>query len=153
MEDLKEELKNIGSKLDPAGKNESWDIPEGYFAEMQNKVLLQLHDAKSNRTSVKLRNLRSGLYAVSGIAAMMILAFGIWFFAGRSNSVDPSGIEELDQDQVYAYLEENIDEISLDMLVTDKQMESEILFDQPQSEEDWDILLEDVDIHDLNNIF
>jgi hypothetical protein len=153
MEDLRDELKNIGSKLDPSGRQESWDMPEGYFVEMQNKVLFQLHDSKSNRPNIKLRNLRSGLYAVSGIAAMLILAFGIWFFAGRSNSVDPAGIQELDQDQVYAYLEENIDEISLDMLVTDKQMESEILFDQPQSEEDWDFLLEDVDLHDLNNIF
>ncbi|HAQ38563.1 MAG TPA: hypothetical protein DCX89_07285 [Saprospirales bacterium] len=153
MEDLRDELKNIGSRLDPAGKNESWDIPEGYFGEMQNMVLVQLHESKSNRPNVNLRNLRSGLYAVSGIAAMLILAFGIWFFAERSHSIDPAGIQELDQDQVYAYLEENIDEISLDMLMTDKQMESEILFDQPQSEEDWDVLLEDVDLHDLNNIF
>ncbi len=153
MEDLRDELKKIGSKLDPDFSKEPWDLPENYFAGMQDKVLSQLHDSKSKRPNVKLRNLRSGLYAVSGIAAMLILAFGIWFFAGRSNSVDPAGIQELDQDQVYAYLEENIDEISLDMLVTDKQMESELLFDQPQSEEDWDVLLEDVDLYDLNNIF
>jgi len=153
MEDLKKELKDMGSLLDHDIRLEDREIPEDYFKQLQNRVLADLSSSESTGKVPLLNILRPALYTISGIAAMLILAFGIWHYNKSVQQDDPSGIQSLDQELVYSYLEENIDDLSLDMLATDKHMEEEMLIDHPQNEEEWEILLEDVEIYDIDNIF
>jgi hypothetical protein len=153
MEELKKELLEIGSSLDPRDKQDAWNIPDGYFDRLQSKVLADIQlSAKHANPSLRNR-FRMGLYTISGIAAMLVLAIGWWYFNKPSQKFDPAGIQSLDQELVYSYLEDNIDELSLDMLATENHLEDELLIDQPQNEQEWDILLEDVDIQDIEHIF
>lgn len=153
MEELKKELLEMGSSLDPHDKQDAWDIPEGYFTGMQNKVLADLQLSAKHANPSYRNRFRMGLYAISGVAAMLLLAIGWWYFDKPSQNFDPAGMQSLDHDLVYSYLEDNIDDLSLDMLVSEKYPEDEWMIDHPQNEQDWDILLQDVDIQDIEHIF
>jgi hypothetical protein len=148
-EELRKELKELGSSIEPGIKKEGFKVPEAYFESMQDAVLNKLSDSKGRRPRIRI--LSTWLYAS---AALIVLLIGtIVVFNTQQQKV--TGFEQLDSEAVFAYLGENLEEISWQMLVNDAALKEVVNSD----EQDTEILemyleenLEELSIEELENL-
>lgn len=148
-EELKKELHELGSSIDPNIKTEKFEVPEDYFASMQNAVLQKVAD--TNRNKKRIRILRPWLYASAAVIVLLIGSIIVF----DTQQVKAPGFEQLDSEAVYAYLDENLEDISWQMLVKDEDFKERTQPDEQETE----ILemyleenLEELSIEDLENL-
>lgn len=103
-DDIKKELDSLQSSLKMI-KKESYKLPENYFSDMQDSVLqrIQKEEKKEKTKLVSFPNILS-LVAVMVIVLAAILVI-------RSNINKEISFDDLSEEMVLSYLNENIQEI------------------------------------------
>lgn len=152
-DEIRKELEGLGSSLVDDKFKKGSEIPEDYFTKMQESVMQKLDQevGKESLKRVPVLRLRKIIYAS---AALFILALGalIVFNLSLGNS---STIDQLDEESIYTYLNENLDGVSLEMLVSDTDL-TESYFPENLMTDGVDEYLEenieDLQLEDLENL-
>lgn len=138
-QELRKELEALKSSLPDEKIKSTYDVPEGFFEMMQDEVLQKLDASQMGGSSVF--RFRKWIYAS---AAIIILAIGaLVVFNLQANS--KSGFEALETEAIYAYLDENLDEFSLNMLMAGEQNIESFIFETVSAEQVEDYLEENLD--------
>lgn len=148
-EEIRRELELLGSSLGKEKIKEDHLVPEGYFEALQESVIKEINPG-SKRKYGNIR-LRTWLYAS---AAAIIIIMGV-ILVFDVNYKSPSGFEHLETDAVFSYLDENLDDISLQMLVSEESILDPLIIEG----DDTDILenyledqLDDLSIEELEKL-
>lgn len=94
------------------------ELDSNYFASLSDRVLAQ----KEEKQPVKGKQIslfRKGFYALSAVAALAVLFFGIRSFYGTSIADEALTIEKLSDQEILAYVEQHIDDVDLVLLLPD----------------------------------
>lgn len=110
-EEIRKELEKLGSSLAKKEPESAFEVPEGYFENMQNEVLQKIES--TSNTGKQRSIVPRWLYAVAAVLVVVIAAL---FVVDLSGNKAP-GFDKLSEDAVYAYLENELDNIPLPMLV------------------------------------
>ena len=151
--EIRKELEELGSSLVDDKFKKRPEIPEDYFTNMQEAVMQKLdQEAKMPRHKRgPVLSLKKMLYAS---AAILVLALGALIVFNLSSENSPI-IDQLDEESIYTYLNENLDGVSLEMLVSDSDL-SESYFPENMMTEGVDEYLEenleDLQLEDLENL-
>lgn len=148
-EELRKELNDLGSSIEPGSKKESYEVPEAYFISMQDDVLTKL-DKQGKRKGISHR-LSLWLYASAAVVVLLIGSIVVF----NTQQTTATGFEQLDSEAVYAYLDENLEDISWQMLVKDTDMMESDNSDEQETEIFEKYLEENLDelsIEELENL-
>jgi hypothetical protein len=121
-EEIRKELEALGSALAREKEKRSYTVPEGYFDQMQKEVLQKLSSGKNETHRSSYRRLRPWIYSA---AASVVLILAALFVLDRPGP-EALDFEQLATEAIYAYLDENLDDISLKMLVTEEAVATPI---------------------------
>jgi len=153
--EIQKELKSIKSSLELDDNKGYFEVSENYFDQMQKEVLNKVRNEAPSESVAEgnIIHRLSNKWAYA-IAAVFIFAFGSLFLFNQnlqSSELDASN----DIEAIVAYLEENIDEISIEMLVMDNGGMYESSFDQIDPGDIQEYLnenIEDIDFEDLESM-
>lgn len=124
--------------------NPGFTVPDGYLNSLEDKVVTKIKDEPKVISMFSRRN----LYYISGVAASIILIFGIFTFTGGSKDE-----EALDPMLVEQYLiDQDIDTYDLASLLTEEdieQMDLDIMESAFEDDSLEDYLLENVNLEEI----
>lgn len=130
-------LKDIGKS--------GFEIPDNYFDTIEDTIFNKLNSKESPKV-ISLFNKRNIIY-LSGVAAAIIIMFGIFMNTGNSTNM------ELDYEVVETYIiDENISSYEIASLLTEDELlniNSEIMDEAYNDESMEDYLLENVNFEDI----
>ncbi|MFI5171333.1 MAG: hypothetical protein ACHQFW_03030 [Chitinophagales bacterium] len=119
-ENIKKELKNIGSKLLLTEKD-GLDIPAGYFDELEKDILNNTIFAEEKRGDIKKGSKKKNtaivwLKYVSGIAAAVIIILGIRNYTNKGSESLAIQLSKMSDAEIDIFIEDQIASISIDDL-------------------------------------
>ena len=82
-------------------KKNIYTQPEGYKNELKQNVLAQISDNGKSQGAVHLK------WAIAA-SVLLLLSFGFWHYTSTQ--------EKINNEEIYIYLEENIDELDEDII-------------------------------------
>ncbi|MEM1217637.1 MAG: hypothetical protein AAGH79_01935 [Bacteroidota bacterium] len=143
------ELEGLNSSLakwKQSGKEEGFQVPGGYFAQLQKDLKAKLEEpAPAEKPRTKLIPLRSRrLLSVAASVLVLLVAGTFWWqMSSPSAMADPSNIELAD------YVQANLDDFELELLtkyvVADEETNLDFLpVEDPLEKEEMDQLIDDL---------
>jgi len=138
-QELRKELDALKSSLANEKFKSTYEVPDDFFDTMQQKVIQKMDASQTGGSSVF--HFRKWIYAS---AAIFILAIGAWVVFDLQSS-SKSGFEALETEAIYAYLDENLDEFSLNMLMSGEQSIEPFLLETVSTEQMEDYLEDNLD--------
>lgn len=103
-DNIKKELESLKSSLKMMDKG-SYDLPESYFSEMQDSIMQKINEEKKENTFSLFPYKR----IISLAAALALIVISVWVI--KSNINANVTFDDLSEEMVYSYLNENIQEI------------------------------------------
>ena len=100
------------------------EVPEGYFDSLEDKILMRVHAVQGNQP-MKLIKLMTGQWMK--VAASFLLILSAVFILNRASQPDLEDVSmgnDWDEQEVWDYLIENSDDISLVMLIDEGLVEA-----------------------------
>ncbi len=114
MEDknIQKELEELAPFLEEIKRQRNQSVPENYFDALNQKILSQTIDNKPVKAK------KSFLFAFAKIAAIGILLIGTtWIIKPYFSTHEPTALEPISQEEIFSYMDENIDDITEDELI------------------------------------
>lgn len=128
--EIQEELKSLAPSLAKLKKEEVLDVPENYFNQLPDQILSQIDFSKNNTftEAIEVEKSENWLNALIGklelffqpkirvgFGMVMLLLVSVYFFVEK-NQIPEDNIAGLTEEEVEAYVLENIDDFEEEML-------------------------------------
>jgi hypothetical protein len=149
QDEVRKELEEMGSILGRKKYQKEFEVPDGYFQNMQDKVISTVNGEQKSKS--KLFKLRKLIYAS---AAIIILVLGS-LITLRNYTTPKNGFKNIDSEVIYAYLNDNLDEITLQQLIS-QELDFEAIVANENTDEVQKYLenhLEDLQLEELEEMF
>jgi hypothetical protein len=147
--EIQDELKELESSLQDMDNKTQYDIPASYFDEMQEKVLsrMQIEPVAARKVS----RMRSIKWLMASAAILLVLFGSLSVIQSEKAPLD---IEDLTDEQIFAYLEDEMGNIYpeelLDYIPEDSWVMTEGI-DYEEAEKYLDEYLFEFSLEELNN--
>ena len=140
--DIQEDLAKLAPSLDKMKRQERQEIPDGYFENLQNKILAQSTGNQPIASKIK------SIFNPIKLAAMIVLlvGLGVWIF-DFSSAQDQE--KALTDNEILAYIDGHISDFS-ELEIGNYLNDSELFFTIEISEED---ILDEIDSDDFSMDF
>jgi len=152
-EEIKKELESLDSSLKFPPSGTDFDIPEGYFTSLQDNVFQIWDEQDEKGPKTRLLSFASR-YGLNAAAAVFLLALAV-LWGIESFGSERSGWEEISTQELYSYLDAELESIPAEWLLTIG--DESLLSDWPLSDHEKidtyiEDQLEDISIEQLENL-
>lgn len=138
---LKDDVLKNAPLLASYKKEEGYKVPEQYFKNLSTRDY-RLTNERSNKNSIR------SLYLISSIAACFVLMFSAFFFLQQSPEDNTLAFNEIESNDLYNYLEQNLSDLDNDLLF-DISSDLSAEFDNAEG---LDYLMDNVEEFDLSDL-
>ncbi len=137
--EIKKELEHLSPLLDSIKQQRQQGLPDDYFEQLNQKIIAQ------NIKNEPVKTKRVKLIYLAKIAAIGIIILGMtWIIKPFFESPTPTSQDTIEQEEILAYMEDNIDNITEDELIN--LLDDADLVTTPTDND----LLDEIDINDIN---
>ena len=124
-DELREQSPFLSEKF--KGNKGGFKMPEGYFETLSDKILEKVEeesgakiahiDSLSSASPAKVKKIRPYRMVAAAASVMLLIVAGLWFMNPSKTTSQYAELEQLNEEDVLQYLDENIDEFDFDALV------------------------------------
>ena len=149
---IREELSELPLLKEQLGKPEGYQVPDGYFEQLEKNILDQVSKETTfnNSTRTKLFSLSSVWSKAAAVALLVGGSLLMW-----QKNVPPSiaSATDLSTEEIHAYIADNLQEFDEDLLIDQVSSNQSTLTNLSEEEKDFFLeeLLEDssIDLEDI----
>ena len=150
MEPREDELKEAPFLRSLHGVGDGFRAPEGYFGSLADEVLQRA------AAPVPVRRLRPMVWLPALAAALALAVVAVVWFYGRQEVGAPAAaavtLEEVSTEEILAYVESNLDDFELQLLLEESGLEEVTPLDTLPGVSFPDDLLDDFSVEELEDL-